>query len=520
LEPKTLSDLKRLSINGQDRPALEGVPRPRFRWGTRVVVPVLVVGGVLALFAATAYETVAPAIEVTVESVIMKTVKGPMTGKVTVQAAGWIEADPYKSYVPALADGIVREVLVLEGESVKKNQVVVRLVDVDARLALEAAEARVREIKAAVTSAKADLEAAKEEWENPVERTRAVEVAQASLKEARAELEQISAQTLIEEARLEHAKSEYKRVVPLHRSKAVADSHLVRVRSEYSAQEAGLKAARSKSAVTKARIARCEADVKAAKEHMRLRTEERRRLDLAEATLLKIQASLRRGMIKRDAARLRLARMEVRAPSAGVVMNRHAEPGSKLTRLSDDPLSAHVLTLYDPARLQVRVDVPLADAAKIGVEQAAEIVAEVLPDRVFSGTVTRVLHEADIQKNTLQVKVAISDPSPELRPEMLARVRFMGQIRQGGEGEGESLFAPARAVSKGPGTKRTWVLKDFDGKRGIAIRRDVRPGRIRISGWIQVLEGLRPGDLVITQSRGELKNNGRVKVIGESSPGE
>lgn len=520
MERKTLSDLKKLSSNGQEQPTVGGVPRPQFRWTTRVVVPVLVVGGLCALLATAAYETLAPAVEVQVAPVIVKTVKGQMTGKVTVQAAGWIEADPFKSYVPALADGIVSEVLVLEGESVEKNQVVVRLVDHDARLALEAAEARVNELEAAVASAKADLEAAKKEWENPVERTRAIEVAQASLKEARAELEQISAQILIEEARLEHAKSEYKRIIPLHRSKAIADSQLVRVRSQYNAQEGGLKAAGSKRVLTEARVAKCEADLKAAKEHMRLRTEERRRLDLAEATLRKTEASLRLAMIKRDEAQLRLARMEVRTPSAGVVMKRLTEPGSKLVRSADDPLSAHVLTLYDPARLQVRVDVPLAEAAKIGVGQGAEILAEVLPERVFSGKVTRVLHEADIQKNTLQVKVAITDPAPELRPEMLARVRFVGQSSQSGQREGESMFAPARAIRKSAGKETAWVLKDFDGQRGKAIRRNVRPGRIRITGWTQVLEGLRPGDLVITQWRGELKNNGMVKIAGESSPGQ
>ena len=68
------------------------------------------------------------------------------------------------------------------------------------------------------------------------------------------------------------------------------------------------------------------------------------------------------------------------------------------------------MRLYDPKRLQVRVDVPLADAAKVRVGQQAKVVVGVLPDRTFDGEVTRVVHEADIQRNTLQVKVAHHRP--------------------------------------------------------------------------------------------------------------
>jgi multidrug resistance efflux pump len=102
--------------------------------------------------------------------------------------------------------------------------------------------------------------------------------------------------------------------------------------------------------------------------------------------------------------------MEIRSPIDGMVMSRLTEPGSKVVVISDNPGSARVLSVYDPRKLQVRVDVPLAETGKVGVGQQADIVVDVLPDRNFSGTVTRVLHEANIQKNTLEVKVAIENP--------------------------------------------------------------------------------------------------------------
>ncbi len=50
---------------------------------------------------------------------VLRKIQAAAAGTATVQAAGWIEAEPYKSYVTAQADGIVREVLVLEGDTLK-----------------------------------------------------------------------------------------------------------------------------------------------------------------------------------------------------------------------------------------------------------------------------------------------------------------------------------------------------------------------------------------------------------------
>ena len=83
--------------------------------------------------------------------------------------------------VAALTDGIVKDVFVLEGQAVKAGQVVVKLVDDDAKLELARAEAELAEKQAA-------LEAAQRQWDNPVERTRAVAAAEAMTAEVQAAL--------------------------------------------------------------------------------------------------------------------------------------------------------------------------------------------------------------------------------------------------------------------------------------------------------------------------------------------
>jgi multidrug efflux pump subunit AcrA (membrane-fusion protein) len=165
----------------------------------------------------------------------------------------------------------------------------------------------------------------------------------------------------------------------------------------------------------------------------------------------------------------------------------------------------------------VRVDVPLVDAAKVGVGQAAEVIVDVLPDRIFNGKVTRFVHEADVQKNTVQVKVAIEAPSPEIKPEMLARARFLATAGAQGAGAenhaGSRLFVPRNGINGQDGQSFVWLADQVE---NIARRQEVTTGRSVVDGWVVVMEGLRPGDRVIVDPPVNLQEGQRIRLIEES----
>jgi multidrug efflux pump subunit AcrA (membrane-fusion protein) len=122
--------------------------------------------------------------------------------------------------------------------------------------------------------------------------------------------------------------------------------------------------------------------------------------------------------------------------------------------------------------------------------------------------VTRITGEADLQRNTLQAKVRIENPSDQLRPEMLCRVEFMHAARR-----------PASGSAPAAGSLSTWIPSnaldgdavwfcDPDSKR--VSRRAVKSTGETKDGFLRIAGGLKPGEWVVVSPNG-LSDGQRVK---------
>jgi len=185
----------------------------------------------------------------------------------------------------------------------------------------------------------------------------------------------------------------------------------------------------------------------------------------------------------------------------GRVLRLLAVPGQKRMLAAEDDNSTTIAILYDPEKLQARVDVPLADAAGLQVGQAVRIHCALLPDRVFNGEVTRIVGEADLQRNTLQAKVRILDPVDELRPEMLCRAEFLAAPKEGAvDSNMKSSSALSTWIPESAILDRTaWVCDPSTKRvapRPVEPQDDVRDGYRRISGSV------RPGEWVVLNPQG------------------
>jgi HlyD family secretion protein len=475
-----------------------------------IIVPAAVAVALVALTAISAWPLLSPAREVGVVQAVFDrslvstdpsaTPSPSRTAQQAVQAPGWLEAEPYYVAAAALADGVVATIDVLEGDYVEAGQTIATLVHDDAELSFRSAEADLAAARAAVAQASAELEAARQDWAEPVELERAVGSGLALLAESRAALAQLPALIESAEATLARLEEEAERVRRSTEQGATSELELITTQKQAAAQRAELAAVRAREPILIARVAQAESEVRAAERHLELRIDDRRRVHNAEAALELARARVRMSEVRRDEALLRLDRMTVRAPIAGYVMTRLKIPGDKVVQMMDSPHSAHLAHIYDPDRIQVRVDVPLADAAHVRVGQKCEVVVEVLPDRHFEGIVLRTTHEADLQKNTLQFKVKVVDPDPMLRPEMLTRVKFLpGDANDDGStGAAEPVgrvLVPSASITSTPGGARVWLITQRRDQRGVLTPRSVRVIQ-ETSGWSTIAGDIPPGALL------------------------
>lgn len=446
--------------------------------------------------------------------------RGESAGR-TVQAAGWVEPDPFPIAVTALADGVVLAVLVLEGQSVQAGQVVAQLVPDDAQLAQQRAAAALAAAQAQVVSATAALAAAQVHWDQPVERERRVAVSAAARAEAQAALDRHPSQVRVAQAELARWREELELLDGARDRGAATERERIVASFRVEALAAGLDALQAQRPELQARLDRHAAEAAAAVRDAQLRVSETLALDQARAEQARCEAAAAAASAAHDEAALRLSRMTLRAPGAANVLRRLKRPGDKVMLGMDDPHSSHVLHLYDPAKLQVRVDVPLADAAQVRVGQACEVVVDVLPDQIFRGAVSRVTHEADLQKNTLEIQVRVIAPSVWLKPEMLARVKFLGGASGAGGGDADarpSVSGPSVRVDEAcldaQGT-RVWAVRDRRGPRGSVAAVPVEVLE-RSDGVATVRAALHVGDLLVRRPVG-LAADARVKVVPAGS---
>jgi multidrug efflux pump subunit AcrA (membrane-fusion protein) len=172
-----------------------------------------------------------------------------------------------------------------------------------------------------------------------------------------------------------------------------------------------------------------------------------------------------------------------------------------------------VVTMYDPSKLQVRADVRLEDVPRVRQGQPVRIETAALPDGL-DGEVLQVTSTVDIQKNTLQVKVSVKDPPPNLKPEMIVKVTFLSVADKGTKAAATDplrVFVPRSVVESDAGGSYVWIA---DQAEGVARRRTVTVGTASGNNLIEV-HGLTAADKIIVGGRDSLSDGQRINVTGE-----
>jgi len=505
-------DLRELAVDRGARTAIS-VRRPR-NWFTRLVIPAALLAGFAGLLAWSLRDRLLPATPVTVVPVIATRADVQAADTPLFQAAGWIEPRPTPVLVSSLGEGVVERLTVIEGQAVEAGEPVAYLIDRDANLAVRQAEADLALRRAELAAAEAAQSATRQLLADPIPRKAELAEADTQLSKVETEIARYPAMCAGARARRDFAKQEVE-------SKRAGGNGVSAIMLKRAESELAIAAALvdeytdQLSALNRERDAmRARRDV--LKRQLELKIDEQRAVAEAEAKVAAATAQIELAATALDVAKLRLERTVIRAPLAGKILALIARPGTKLMGLTPAAMAdaSTVVTMYDPASLQVRADVRLEDVPRVVVGQKVRIETPAIKDHL-TGQVITATSLADIQKNTLQVKVAIDNPPPVIKPDMLVQVTFLALPQPAASAKSEPVMriAAPLALIDGTGDSATaWVANS---SKSVAEQRQLTLGQPISQELIEVKAGLSIGDRLIAAGRQQLTPGQRIRILRE-----
>ena len=200
-----------------------------------------------------------------------------------------------------------------------------------------------------------------------------------------------------------------------------------------------------------------------------------------------------------SAAKARLDVLTLRAPFAGVVdivkvsTGAFVQPGTALTKLQDE------------TKIFVDFRVPQRLLPRLKLGQTFTFSSNAFGDRTYSGTISYMDPQVDLQTRSLAVRGIVDNLSGELHGGVSVRVDLDFAVHQ------NAVVVPADALVPTMTGNDVFVVAD-----GRARRVPVKVG-VRSGGRIEILSGIRAGDTVVTIGQFQLEDGTLVTLVGETS---
>jgi membrane fusion protein, heavy metal efflux system len=174
----------------------------------------------------------------------------------------------------------------------------------------------------------------------------------------------------------------------------------------------------------------------------------------------------------------------VRSPIAGLITQSLSPPGLYVQPGNAPP----PFTVADTSTMWMLANVVESESPRLRVGEEVNVSVDAYPGRVFSGAVTVVGAQIDLNTRRVMVRSEIRDPDGLLRAGMFAN--FTIRI---GDTLNSVAVPDAAVVREGDGSMSVWVTAD----RRRFEKHTVKIG-LQQGGLTQILEGLQPGELTAT----------------------
>jgi membrane fusion protein, multidrug efflux system len=245
----------------------------------------------------------------------------------------------------------------------------------------------------------------------------------------------------------------------------------------------------------------------------------RSKLSLAQATFEKAKSDFQKyeGLLKTGAISsqqleesriaLKMAETEVtgykkqmeyaciKAPIQGNIVKRQVETGSVIMP------GTVIAEIVDISRLKFIANVSEDEAVKIKKGMKVSIISSMFPGTEYKGTVQSASVKADDARRFAVEVDLMNDPKHLLKAGMYGTALFgYGNVH-------DALCIPRHSIVGSIRTPRVYVVEGAN-----AVLKDIRIGR-STDGQVEVLEGLKEGDRVVTSGQINLENNTPVAIV-------
>ena len=207
----------------------------------------------------------------------------------------------------------------------------------------------------------------------------------------------------------------------------------------------------------------------------------------------------------------------VRAPFAGIIIAKSAQPGEIVSPLSAGGgfTRTGIGTIVDMDSLEVEVEVGEAFIGRVKPGMRTETLLNAYQDWKIPGKVIAIIPAADRGKATVKVRVGLDAKDPRIVPDMGARVGFLDDARPAAQPNAKpGVLAPADAIVERDGKDVAFVVQGDK-----AVQRTLQLGRT-LGDDREVLSGLEGGEAVVLAPDDKLADGARVKLAPDESDSE
>jgi membrane fusion protein (multidrug efflux system) len=200
-----------------------------------------------------------------------------------------------------------------------------------------------------------------------------------------------------------------------------------------------------------------------------------------------------------------LSYTKITAPFSGVITRRFVDPGAFIPAptMGSTAQNAALLTVMDFNTVRVQVAIPEPEVPFIKEGLPSTVTVEELKGKTFDYYITRYSHALDDSTKTMMVEIEINNENNELHPGMYATAVIEVERKE------DALLIPADALVVEKVRKSVFTIENNKAKK-LAVKVGFSNAK-----FVEILDGLPPGQPVITVGKQNLNDGQPVKAVAQ-----